>query len=94
MLCLFPSDPLFVLDCAPSRALLAPAMSTRAAYTSAESWLQGRVGEVPVTSLGWFRAGVGFYNKREFQFSIECLQKSVQMDPLNVSRSEAWMQRR
>lgn len=59
-------------------------MSTRAAYTSAESWLQGRVGEVPATSLGWFRAGVGFYNKREFQFSIECLQKSVQMDPLNV----------
>lgn len=59
-------------------------MSTRAAYTSSESWLQGRVGEVPATSLGWFRAGVGFYNKREFQFAIECLQKSVQMDPLNV----------
>ena len=60
----------------------------RPSYTTAESWLLGRVGETPQTSLGWFRAGVGFYNKREFQFSIECFQRSVQLDPLNVRREK------
>jgi tetratricopeptide (TPR) repeat protein len=60
-------------------------MTSRATYTSAEAWLQGRVGETPQTSLGWFRAGVGFYNKREFHFSIECFQRSVQLDPLNYN---------
>lgn len=60
-------------------------MASRATYTSADAWLQGRIGETPQTSLGWFRAGVGFYNKREFQFSIECFQRSVQIDPLNYN---------
>lgn len=69
-------------------ALHTTTMSTRGSYTTAESWLAGRVGEVPATSVGWFRAGVGFYNKREFQFSIECLQRSVMMDPLNVRIGE------
>lgn len=43
------------------------------------------VGETPSTSLGWFRCGVGFYNKKEFNFAIECFQKSIELDPLNVS---------
>lgn len=61
-------------------------MATRnPSYASAESWLLGRVGETPHTSLGWFRAGVGFYNKREFHFAIECFQRSVQLDPLNYN---------
>jgi len=61
-------------------------MATRnPSYASAESWLLGRVGETPHTSLGWFRAGVGFYNKREFHFAIECFKRSVQLDPLNYN---------
>jgi len=53
--------------------------------SSAEAWLLSRVGETPSSSLGWFRAGVGFFNKREFHFAIDCLQKSVQIDPLNYN---------
>ena len=48
-------------------------------------WLQSRIGEIPSTSLGWFRCGVGFYNKQEFNFSIECFEKSIEIDPLNVN---------
>ena len=51
---------------------------------SVEEWLLLRIGSMPKTSLGWFRCGVGFYNKKEYTKSIECFEKSVQMDPLNV----------
>eukprot|EP00823_Brevimastigomonas_motovehiculus_P003995 TRINITY_DN2539_c0_g1_i1.p1 TRINITY_DN2539_c0_g1~~TRINITY_DN2539_c0_g1_i1.p1 ORF type:complete len:165 (+),score=30.42 TRINITY_DN2539_c0_g1_i1:152-646(+) len=54
-------------------------------YASAEDWLLGRIGEVPSTALGWFRAGVGFYNKKEFNFSIECFQRSIDLDPYNYN---------
>jgi hypothetical protein len=50
-----------------------------------DAWLRARIGEVPATSLGWFRCGVGFYNKQEFNFSIECFQKAIEIDPLNVN---------
>ena len=49
-----------------------------------DEWLVLRVGAVPRTSLGWFRCGVGFYNKKEYTKAIECFEKSVQMDPMNV----------
>ncbi|KAG5460255.1 MAG: hypothetical protein BJ554DRAFT_7717 [Olpidium bornovanus] len=52
---------------------------------SSEEWLLLRVGTVPRSSLGWFRCGVGFYNKKEYPRAIECFQRSVQMDPLNQS---------
>ena len=54
-------------------------------FGSAMEWLNSRVGEVPVTSLGWFRCGVGFYNKQEFNFAIECFQKAIGLDPLNYN---------
>jgi hypothetical protein len=60
-----------------------PSMS----FQSAEEWLLGRIGETPLTSLGWFRAGVGFYNKHEFNFSIECFQRAIDLDPINVCRT-------
>ncbi len=41
--------------------------------------------QAPKTSVGWFRAGVGFYNKRRFEFAVECLQQAVQLDPLNYN---------
>ena len=44
-----------------------------------------RFGKVPQTSLGWFRAGVGFYNKREYSMAIDCLKTAVDIDPNNVS---------
>lgn len=59
-------------------------------YTSAEDWLMGRIGEVPSTALGWFRAGVGFYNKKEFNFAIECFQRSIELDPYNVRSLFSW----
>jgi hypothetical protein len=52
--------------------------------TGCEEWLLLRVGSVPRNSLGWFRCGVGFYNKKEFTKAIQCFEKSVQLDPLNV----------
>jgi hypothetical protein len=38
----------------------------------------------PIWVTGWFRAGVGFYNKRQFELAIDCFQESVRIDPLNV----------
>ena len=55
-----------------------------------DEWILMRVGTIPKNSIGCFRCGVGFYNKREFARSIECFQKSVEMDPLNVS---SWIKR-
>lgn len=51
---------------------------------SAEEWLLARLGQTPKTTTGWFRAGVGFYNKREYLYAIDCFQKAVELDPLNV----------
>ena len=58
---------------------------SRLQYNSAEAWLMTRIGDCPTTSLGWFRTGVGFYNKREFNFAIECFQKSIALDPANYN---------
>ena len=52
--------------------------------TGCEEWLLLRVGSLPRNSLGWFRCGVGFYNKKEFTKAIQCFEKSVLLDPLNV----------
>ncbi|KAJ3215090.1 hypothetical protein HK099_006515, partial [Clydaea vesicula] len=51
--------------------------------TSCEEWLLLRVGSTPKNSLGWFRCGVGFYNKKEHTKAIECFEKSVALDPMN-----------
>eukprot|EP00743_Colponemidia_sp_Colp-15_P008840 GILK01009648.1.p1 GENE.GILK01009648.1~~GILK01009648.1.p1 ORF type:complete len:130 (+),score=22.44 GILK01009648.1:52-390(+) len=53
--------------------------------STAEQWLIARVGALPATSIGWFRAGVGFYNKKKYNFSIECLKRAVELDPLNYN---------
>lgn len=52
--------------------------------SSVSSWLSLRFNMLPSTSLGWFRAGIGFYNKKEFQYAIECLERAVELDPRNV----------
>jgi tetratricopeptide (TPR) repeat protein len=57
---------------------------TTRGQNSSEEWLLLRVGVVPRNSLGWFRCGVGFYNKKEYTKSIECFEKSVELDPMNV----------
>ncbi|KAI9364000.1 hypothetical protein DFJ73DRAFT_772858 [Zopfochytrium polystomum] len=53
--------------------------------TSSEEWLLLRVGVLPRNSLGWFRSGVGFYNKKEYTKAIECFEKSVELDPMNYN---------
>ena len=52
---------------------------------TAARWLQQRVGMTPKSSIGWFRAGVGFYNKRKFEVAVECLREAVRMDPINYN---------
>ena len=52
---------------------------------STEEWLLLRIGSCPRNSLGWFRAGVGFYNKKEYVKAIECFEKSISLDPMNVN---------
>ena len=49
-----------------------------------EEWLMMRVGSMPRNSLGWFRCGIGFYNKKEYTKAIECFEKSVELDKMNV----------
>lgn len=60
-----------------------------ATNSSSEEWLLLRVGSVPRNSLGWFRCGVGFYNKKEYIKAIECFEKSVQLDPMNVNLDDS-----
>ena len=55
------------------------------ALVDAKSWIELKVGRTPTTSVGWFRSGVGFFNKRWYTPSIQCLQKAVEMDPLNYN---------
>eukprot|EP01136_Pigoraptor_vietnamica_P021385 Opistho-1_new@71457 len=52
---------------------------------SVEAWLTAKVGTVPRNSLGWFRAGVGFYNKKEYVRAIECFEKAIHLDPMNYN---------
>jgi hypothetical protein len=54
-------------------------------FTSAKEWLIARIGDTPQTALGWFRTGVAFYNKKEYNFAIECFQESIQLDDKNVT---------
>ena len=56
--------------------------------TDCEEWLMLRVGAAPRNSLGWFRCGIGFYNKKEYSKAIECFEKSVQLDPMNVNNKQ------
>ncbi|TPX34308.1 hypothetical protein SmJEL517_g02931 [Synchytrium microbalum] len=65
------------------------ATSSNNAQPSSEEWLLLRVGTLPRNSLGWFRAGVGFYNKREYARSIECFERAIEMDPNNARKDEA-----
>ncbi|GBG33737.1 Tetratricopeptide repeat protein 27 [Hondaea fermentalgiana] len=51
----------------------------------AEQWIKRKLGLLPKTSLGWFRAGVGFYNKKQYALSIQCFQRSVDLDPKNYN---------
>eukprot|EP00163_Fabomonas_tropica_P033413 TRINITY_DN876_c0_g1_i2.p1 TRINITY_DN876_c0_g1~~TRINITY_DN876_c0_g1_i2.p1 ORF type:complete len:218 (-),score=56.35 TRINITY_DN876_c0_g1_i2:68-721(-) len=60
-------------------------MDTGSEASSAEEWLLLKFSVVPNSSVGWFRAGVGFYNKKQFAWSIECFHRSVQLDPLNYN---------
>ena len=50
-----------------------------------EGWMLAKIGTVPRNSLGWFRAGVGFYNKKEYVHSIECFEKAIALDPANYN---------
>ncbi|KAJ3354521.1 hypothetical protein AMAG_01824 [Allomyces macrogynus ATCC 38327] len=59
--------------------------TTATTQSTVDEWLLLRVGALPRNSLGWFRAGVGFYNKKEYARSIECFQKSVELDPQNYN---------
>lgn len=52
---------------------------------TAERWLREKMGLAPKTSLGWFRAGVGFYNKQQHALAIDCFSRAVQLDPLNYN---------
>ena len=53
----------------------------------AEAFLQKITGTVPQTSTGWFRAGVGFYRKKLHPPAVQCLERAVELDPINY---EAW----
>ncbi|KAG9393366.1 TPR repeat [Carpediemonas membranifera] len=50
-----------------------------------EEWLVLKFGMVPNTSLGWFRAGVGFYNKKRFTDAIACFRKAISLDKNNFN---------
>lgn len=54
-------------------------------FNSPDEFLLSRVGSTPSSSIGWFRAGVAFYNKRHFKMAIDCFDKSVELDPMNYN---------
>jgi tetratricopeptide (TPR) repeat protein len=53
--------------------------------SSVHDWLMFHISRVPSSSIGWFRAGVGFYNKLQFAYAVECFECSAQLDPLNYN---------
>ena len=57
------------------------------ATVNAEAFLKHLTGTVPSTSVGWFRAGVGFYRKRWQAPAVQCLERAVTIDPMNFN---AW----
>eukprot|EP00514_Thraustochytrium_sp_LLF1b_P006222 CAMPEP_0184511652 /NCGR_PEP_ID=MMETSP0198_2-20121128/2463_1 /TAXON_ID=1112570 /ORGANISM="Thraustochytrium sp., Strain LLF1b" /LENGTH=130 /DNA_ID=CAMNT_0026901627 /DNA_START=32 /DNA_END=424 /DNA_ORIENTATION=+ len=50
-----------------------------------KGWIKAKLGLLPRSSLGWFRAGVGFYNKRQHSFAIQCFERAVALDPHNYN---------
>ncbi|KAI9143609.1 hypothetical protein BKA69DRAFT_1026537 [Paraphysoderma sedebokerense] len=69
----------------PSASLTEISSPSKSTNSSAEEWILHRIGTVPRNSLGWFRCGVGFYNKKEYAKSIECFEKSIEFDPQNYN---------
>ena len=62
--------------------------STESSHTVKE-WLKHQSnGMLPTTSVGWFRAGVGFYNKKYFGPSIVCLRYALEMDHRNYNAQQ------
>ena len=51
------------------------------------TWQAGRA-QVPSDATGWFRAGVGFYNKGWYHQAIECLRSAVRLDVEHVSTAQ------
>jgi tetratricopeptide (TPR) repeat protein len=60
-------------------------MSSSSSSLSVRVWFLSHFSSVPSSSLGWYRAGVGFYNKLQFHFAVECFHESVELDPLNYN---------
>lgn len=57
--------------------------------STVKDWLmQQSNGLLPNTSIGWFRAGIGFYNKKFFGASIICLRYALEMDPRNYNAQQ------
>jgi tetratricopeptide (TPR) repeat protein len=68
-----------------SQQNIAKDINSQFSKVTAEEWLLEKVGTAPRNSIGWFRCGVGFYNKKEYLKSIECFEKSVKLDPMNYN---------
>ncbi|SPQ94366.1 Tetratricopeptide repeat [Plasmodiophora brassicae] len=82
---LAPATPSLPAGASPRPDAKADALQAAGSVKTAERWLIDRIGQAPNTALGWFRAGVGFYNKHQFEYAIDCFQKSVALDPLNYN---------
>lgn len=54
-------------------------------HATAAGWLKERLGRVPDSSLGYFRAGVAFYTRRRYAFAAEMLERAVAMDAQNFN---------
>lgn len=54
-----------------------------------KNWLlQQSRGLLPVTSVGWFRAGTGFYNKSLYAPAIICLHTALEIDRRNYNAQQ------
>jgi tetratricopeptide (TPR) repeat protein len=55
-----------------------------------QSWLKEKSnGLLPKTSIGWFRCGVGFYNKKMYYGpAIICLRIALELDPNNFNAQQ------
>src|SRR6202012_3399926 len=54
-------------------------------FSNVSDYLMYSIHMLPTTSVGWLRAGIGFYNSGDHNFALDCFNESIKLDPMNYN---------